>query len=86
MLAINYYQAHRPTVRELMSCVDNTLNKTLMTDRKLLSRIILKDCIHSYANCKYKAFNVFTINMKFLFTFLGSVITFAVMLIQLLNT
>jgi len=86
VLAINYYQTHRPTVLQLMSCVDNTLSKTLMTDRKLLSRIILKDCIHSYANCEYKAFNVFTINMKFLFTFLGSVITFAVMLIQLLNT
>ena len=39
----------------------------------------------NYAKSQYMALNVFAIDIKFVFVFLSSVITFTVMLIQLLN-
>ena len=57
-----------------------------MAYKDLLLKITINDCIHSYVKSKYMAFNVFEINVKFWFVFMGSVITFTVMLIQLLNS
>ena len=84
VLAANYFQTHRPTVNELLSSVGK--HYPSMTTRELmLKNILIQNLVHNYSQTKYTAFNVFTINIKFLFVFMGSVITFTVILIQLLD-
>ena len=84
LLAINYFQTHRPTFNELEIYYETNYNT--MTSRDLQLNCLMNQKFKSYGKTKYMAFNVFTINLKFLFTFIGSVITFTVMLIQLLSS
>jgi len=83
VLAINYFQTHRPTVNELRICIDKNCNS--MDTKEIQLNNMLNNYFIAYSQSKYMAFNVFVINNKFLFIFLSSVITFTVMLLQLLN-
>ena len=83
VLVINYFQTHRPTINELRICIDKNCNS--MDTKEIQLNNMLNNYFITYSQSKYMAFNVFVINNKFLFVFLGSVITFTVMLIQLLT-
>ena len=84
LLAINYFQTHRPTVNELLEKYEKT--NILLKYWDLQYNVLLNQKVQFYSQTKYMAFNVFEIDLNFLFVFLGSVITFTVMLIQILNT
>ena len=84
LLAINYFQTHRPTVNELVSSNHHMLSA--MSSRELLLKVIMNQNFNNYCRSKYMAFNVFAIDLKFLFSFTGSVITFTVMLMQLCSS
>ena len=84
LLMTNYFQSMRPTVDKLRICIDSNYNS--MDGKQIeIKKIIIKN-FNNYYSINYKAFNVFTINIKFLFAFMSTVINFTVMLIQLLNT
>ena len=84
VLVINYFQTHRPTVNELLEKYEKTNISQNFWD--LQYNVLLNQKVQYYSQTKYMAFNVFSIDLKFLFVFLSSVITFTVMLIQILNT
>ena len=83
VLTINYFQTHRPTINELRICIDKNCNS--MDTKEIQLNNMLNKYFITYTKGKYMAFNVFVINNNLLFLFLGSVITFTVMLIQLLT-
>src|SRR6202012_3407039 len=83
VLVINYFQTRRPTINELRICIDKNCNS--MDIKEIQLNNMLNNYFITYSQSNYMAFNVFVINNKFLFVFIGSVITFTVMLIQLLT-
>jgi len=83
VLTINYFQTHRPTANQLQICYEKYFDFKFSKNISLNSLFI--QYFVNYSQSKYMAFNVFAIDIKFLFVFIGSVITFTVMLIQLLN-
>ena len=82
-MTINYFQTHRPTINEFQKYFK--VNYNLNDWREVLMNAVIKQDFMIYSQTQYVAFNVFPININFLFVFIGSVITFTVMLIQLLN-
>jgi len=84
VFSVDYFQSQRPTVNDIIDRLSQT--NQLTTARDMNSQnILIQQLVHNYSNSEYKAWNVFTINKKFLFAFLASVVSFTVMLIQLLE-
>ena len=88
IICLNYFQIRRPTKNDLIiwlksqSTVSRFQSVANNCDIKFL---LSQHLVHCYANNTYKAWNLFEIDVKFIFGFFGSVITFAVMGIQIIN-
>ena len=80
--AINYYQSQRPTSNQLMSIFDD-MDYDSTNNLRL---ILLQNSVRCYAKFEYMVGNTFKMNRSFLFAFLSTVVTFTVMLIQLLES
>lgn len=88
IICLNYFQTRRPTKNDLIIWLKNKSTAKgcqLMANECELKFLLSQHLVHCYAINAYKAWNLFEIDMKFIFGFLGSVITFAVMGIQLIN-
>ena len=83
VLILNYFQTLRPTTDEFIACYGKPYSQ--ITSIELIKRNSIFDIFETYTKCHYMAYNAFAIDIKFLFAFIGSGITFTVMLIQLLN-
>ena len=77
LLMVSYFQSQKPTSHQLLSRI------TVQSRSSHVRSAIAKwDSLTDY---QYKACNIFTMNIKFLFSFISSVVTFTVMFIQIIN-
>ena len=81
LLAINHFQSQRPTANQLMTSLGPIGSET----NRNVKLMIVQNSIISYSMTEYKAWNIFTIDKTFLFTFLGTITTFSVMFVQLIE-
>ena len=80
LLSINYFQSQRPSSNQIMM---EHLAKNRNANN--IDLILLQNSIYKYEQFEYKALNTFTNGKGFLFTFVSTVITFTVMVIQLIQ-
>ena len=88
IICLNYFQLRRPTKNDLIIWLktQSTVSGFQSVANNCEIKFLLSQhLVHCYANNTYKAWNLFEIDVKFIFGFLGSVITFAVMGIQIIN-
>ena len=96
IICLNYFQTRRPTKNDLMVWLNNydiwrtksmplaTSSLTIASDNHFFDKYLLSEhLLHCYSTDTYMAWNLFPIDVKFIFGFTGSVVTFAVMFIQL---
>ena len=77
LFAVSYFQSHKPTSNHMYERVN--ANRLLIRPKMSIHHL------DSLLNYQYRAYNMFSINIQFLFTFTASVITFTVMFIQLIT-
>ena len=84
IISVSHYQSKRLNSDQLMNYYSANLQKEQGT-RAILQQNALQNLLTSYCNYEYRAWNVFTINTLLLFSFISTVVTFTVMLIQLIE-
>lgn len=84
LFAVNYFESHKMSINQLFVLLSQD-KRCLSPSESNSKNILVNQIIYCYSSTKYKAFNVFTIDNKFLFSFLGFVVSFTVMLIQFLH-
>ena len=85
IISISNYQSKRPSLDQVMAYYYRANFNNEQTSKAMMQQMALQNILSSYCNFEYKAWNVFTINKLLLFSFISTVVTFTVMLIQLID-
>lgn len=86
IFSISYYESKRPTINELLIFLNRDSIHNQMTASELFEKLLFVQQLNNFlTKSTYTAWNVFTIEKKFILIFLNSVAPFSVMFIQLLQ-
>jgi hypothetical protein len=86
IICLCYFQSKRPKINSILLWIDDISSKKSLTLQESNEKnSIIQEIIGSYPYDEYMAWNTFTMDRVFAFGFLGAVIPFSVMLIQMLG-
>lgn len=85
ILWVNYFQSQKPSMSQTLLWLGNEPNRCLSSQDTVEKLLLIQQMYGNESSNEYKAGNIFTIDRKYLFAFLSAVISFSVMLIQLLE-
>ena len=83
IFCVNYFQTRRPTNNDLLMWLSSYGVPLKCEDQSSSKCVLIQYLINCYSQSTYMAWNLIAIDMKFIFGFIRSVVTFAVMFIQL---
>jgi hypothetical protein len=85
-ISISYFQSKRPTLDRVLIWIENQSSKHILSHEESIEKLsLIQHVISIWNEPEYVAWNMFNIDRRFLVGFLSAVITFSVMLIQLLQ-
>ena len=84
IISVSHYQSKRLSSDQVMNYY-RTYFENEQSNTAILQQNSLHSLLTSYCNFEYKAWNIFTIDKPLLLSFISTVVTFTVMLIQLID-
>jgi hypothetical protein len=85
-ISISYFQSKRPSLNCVLIWIENQSSNHVLSYEESIEKLsLIQHVISIWNEPEYVAWNMFNIDKRFLIGFFSSVITFSVMLIQLLQ-